>query len=329
MEAKIVKVSVVIPTYNRAHLLVECLSSVLSQSFRDFEIIVIDDGSTDNTREMISTLPVTYIWQENQGPPAAFNKGIEQAKGEYIAILGSDDTLLNNALAKGVEVLDQCPEVAFSYGQAYLVDENGTVFGLEKPRSSSSYVWDGKDEIRELITFGNHITGSTVMIRRSCLEDVGTFRQDFRSGSEDLDLWIRLARRYSVAYIAEPLAKFRAHYESFSAKRSLSEWETTNSSIFESVFNDTDLGPLFSRLKPATYVRLYLAFADRALFREERRIALSYLVKALRVYPQSLVKDFALSWIFILAKTLFPQPILSVGRKIRRSLRGSRLSTTP
>ncbi len=93
-------VSVVIPTYNRALLIPETIKSVLNQTFRDFEIIVVDDGSSDNTREVVSAFPVTYIKQENQGLPNARNTGIRASGGQYIAILDSDDCLLEQSLEK-------------------------------------------------------------------------------------------------------------------------------------------------------------------------------------------------------------------------------------
>ena len=281
------KVSVVIPTYNRAHLITEAIQSVQDQTFQDFEIIVIDDGSTDNTAEIVSAFPVRYLWQENQKVPVARNKGIELSCGEYIAFLDSDDILLKDALEKGVEVLDRHPEAGFSYGQVYLTDEKGHIFALESTGSKYSSVREGREEIRKFLTSGNHVTTSTLMIRRSCLQEVGGCDPAFSSGSSDVELWVRLAKEYAVAYIAEPLAKFRNHSQKFCWSRSLKEWEETNSFILESIFNDAELGPLFSHLRPNAYFCLYSGLAFRAARgRGDGKTARHYLRKALRVYPQ-------------------------------------------
>ena len=103
------KVSVIIPTYNQARFIAEAIESVLTQTFQDLEIIVIDDGSTDDTPEIVSRLPVKYLFQKNQGVSAAFNYGIKLSGGEYVAFLASDDVLLKDALQKGVDILDNQP----------------------------------------------------------------------------------------------------------------------------------------------------------------------------------------------------------------------------
>ena len=125
-------------TYNRARYLAESIQSILDQSFKEFDIIIIDDGSTDNTEEILSDFPVRYLGQENQGPAAALNKAIELSQAEYIAFQGSDDIFLPEALTKSMTILDNHPEVAFSHGQAYLIDEAGQVFGLRRPRGENT-----------------------------------------------------------------------------------------------------------------------------------------------------------------------------------------------
>jgi len=323
------KISVVIPTYNRAQLLSECLESVAVQSFRDFEIVLIDDGSTDNTADIASTFHVRYFWQPNRGPVAAFNKGIELSTGEYISILGSDDSLLEQALYRGMQVLDKHPEVGFSYGQAYLTDEKGSIFGLERPRYKSSYVRSGVEEIRDILVFGHHIIGSTVMIRRSCLKDVGVFALAFGSGSEDVDLWVRLAKKYATAYIAEPLAKFRFHPQKFSHERSLKEWESSNSAILESIFDDAELGPVFHHLRPIAYFRLYCNMAGVAYDRGQMRIARAYLFTALRTHPGALFGSLGFNWVSRLAKTWLPRRILAQAQRLKRYVRNLTLRYRP
>jgi glycosyltransferase involved in cell wall biosynthesis len=314
------KISVVIPTYNRARFIAESIGSVLAQSFRDFEVIIIDDGSTDNTPEIVSAFPVRYFRQENQGPAGAVNKGIELSKGEYIAMPGSDDILLQNALEKGVEVLDKHPEAAFSYGQAYLMDEKGRIFGVEKGGSKHSCVREGKEEIRKFLISGNHIITSTVMVRRSSLEEVGLFDATFRSGSEDTDLWVRLAKRYAVAYIAEPLGKYRVHPQAMSAGRRVEEIERSNRRILEGIFNDAKVGPIFLPQRACIYSRFYLRLAGYAYGSGEMKTARSYLYKAPTAHLKGFLKGLWVPWIFRLAKTWIPLPLLAFARNLRRRL---------
>jgi glycosyltransferase involved in cell wall biosynthesis len=311
------KVSVAIPTYNRAHFIAEAIQSVIDQSFQDFEIIIIDDGSTDKTKEIVSAFPVRYYWQENQGVAAACNRAISLCQGEYIKFLGSDDVLLKKALEKGVQVLDKHPAVAFSYSQAYLMDENGRIFRVVR-QHERSYVREGSEEIGKFIIRGNYIVTPTHMARRSCLIDVGLYNPAFRYGSEDLDLFVRLAKKYAVAYIAEPLVKIRSHSGSIQVGRRLEELEETHRVILEGVFNDPKLGAAFSPQRPRAYYYLYSRLAEIAYGRGEMRTARHYLSRALKNYPKLFSGGLWLSWTYQFAKTWLPQPILDFIRYAKR-----------
>jgi glycosyltransferase involved in cell wall biosynthesis len=312
------KVSVIIPTYNRADFIAEAIKSVLAQSLRDFEVIVIDDGSTDNTQDIVSTFPVRYLWQENQGPGAARNKGIDLAQGQYLVFLDSDDVLLSNALEVGVQVLDHHPEAAFSYGKACLINEKGRVFGLRKAQHKHSCVQNGNDEIAGFLVRGNQVPTCTVMVRRNCLDEVGWFNCAFRYGSEDFDLWARLAKRYAVAYISETLAKYRVHSGGLGVSRELDEIEKNHSLILESIFNDAEVGSFFSPQRPRAYSQLYLRLAVLAYGRQDMRVARKYIFRAVKTCPRCLPKGLGVSCISLLAKTMIPSPITALIRNVKR-----------
>ena len=121
-------VTVVIPCYNQAHFLGEAIESVLSQSYRNFEVIVVDDGSTDNTSEVASRYEgVRLVRQENRGLSGARNRGMREAKGEYVVFLDADDRLLPGALEAGLRCFEAHPECAFVSGQSRLIAEDGTL----------------------------------------------------------------------------------------------------------------------------------------------------------------------------------------------------------
>ena len=305
-------------TYNRARYLAESIQSILDQSFKDFDIIIIDDGSTDNTEEILSDFPVRYLGQENQGPAAALNKAIELSQAEYIAFQGSDDIFLPEALTKSMTILDNHPEVAFSHGQAYLIDEAGQVFGLRRPRGEKhSYVREGVEEIRRLFLWGNHITACTVMARRSCIDEVGLLNPSFRNGSEDFDLWVRLSKKYSVAYIAEPLAKYRIHRDSMGTSRNIEEIERSNTNVLEFIFNDSELGPAFSTHRESAYAHLYLRMASIAYSWREIGTARKYLFRASSTYPRELMGRFGISYISLLVRTMIPSSLINILRYVK------------
>jgi len=315
--ARVPKVSVVIAAYNRARFLPECIESVLSQTFQDFEVLIVDDGSTDNTREVVSAYcpPVKYFHQENQGAPATKSKGIELVSGDYIALLDSDDVLLEDALKKGVDVLDRWPNVGLSYGQAYIMDEEGHVTELSRPsHCKGSYVRSGKEEIKDLM-LGNYITGSTTMIRRSCFALVGLFNPVFRRGSEDFDMWVRLAKRYDVAYIDSPLVKYRVHHQSLSAGRQVDEVKWAHGLILRSIFNDNELGNLYDKLRAKANYHFYCRLARIAKSRGDFKTARGYLLKALRVYPQAAFQLDATNWQLLWAKAVLPGLLVDLGKR--------------
>jgi glycosyltransferase involved in cell wall biosynthesis len=313
------KVSVIIPTYNRAQYIAEAINSVLGQTYQDFEIIVIDDGSTDNTREVMENFKdprVKYIYQENRRMSNARNAGINHSTGEYIAFLDSDDSFFEKAIEKGVQILDKHPEVSFCYGQSYFIDERGQILRPRRKGFERSWVRAGSEQIRDFFIHGNYISISAIA-RRSCLYEVGLFNPDFSSGSEDFDLWVRLAKRHSVAYIANPMYKSRIHSGAVSGGRKLDEVEQSNSRIFEGVFNDPEVGHLFMDLRPESYFHLYLRLASYACAGGEMKGARQYLSRAFKICPKGFFKSLWIPWLMQYGKTWIPILLLNLARRIR------------
>jgi len=205
------KVSAVIPTYNRRALVHKAIDSVLAQTYRDFELIVVDDGSTDGTENDLKTRYgdlITYIRQENQGESAARNRGIAQARGEYIAFLDSDDLWSPDKLARQVPELDNNPGAAVVFCQAWQIDGNGKKLG-QHPLCRNAAATDFT--LERLLMFNRIPAGaSTCLLRRSALERVGGFADDIHYGDE-WDLWLRLAAETEMLFVAEPLAFYRRH----------------------------------------------------------------------------------------------------------------------
>jgi len=319
------KVSVVIPTYNCAHFLGEAIQSVLDQTFQDFEIIVVDDGSTDNTPEIASAFPVRYFRQENQGVSAANNRGIELSCGEYVLTLDSDDVLMENALEKGVDVLDRHPEVGFSYGQAYVMDENGHIFRVRKSSFlDGSAIVDSKEQVRELLFF-NRITSSTVIMRRHCLDEVGGFHEELRN-FEDRHLFIRLAKRWSVAYIAEPLVKYRVHPNQLHSNVNPRVAEKAFLLMLQEVFEDPDFAPHLQPWKSQSYSYSYQRIA-RYAYGSDMGLARHYFRKALIVYPQSMLQMDGFFIAYKYAMSLLPNRLRLALRDFKRRFLDSRRFT--
>jgi glycosyltransferase involved in cell wall biosynthesis len=315
------KVSVVIPTYNRAGLVGKTLQSVLKQTFTDYEVIVVDDGSSDNTRQVIESFRdprVRYLHQANQGVCVARNNGVKHCHGSYVAFLDSDDLLLESSLEKGAQTLDAYPQVAFTYGQAYLVDEAGRRIGLSRAKHQHPGVHRGMQEVRSLLVDGNYIPASSVMIRMDCLQDMGPFDLAFKGGSEDYDLWVRLARKHDVAYLAAPMIEYLVHSSSITGGRKLREIEASHRAIFESVLNDGSIGPVLFPKPSRAYFYLYLTLARYAWRIKEDAAAKEYLGKALSMDRRGV---FNIRWLHCLAMVRLIDP---VSARLRAATSGSR-----
>jgi len=194
-------VSVVIPAYNSAHFLPKAIASVRAQQWPGLELIVVDDGSTDDTEAVVRELSrgedVRFLRQENAGAESARNKGIATARGEWIAFLDADDVWLPGKLEAQFVELEKRANAAFSYTDETLRFESGKERDVKCGK-------DGRPLLLQLLG-GNLFATPTVIVRRDCLQEVGLFDARLRTG-EDWDLWIRLAAHFEHARVARPLA---------------------------------------------------------------------------------------------------------------------------
>jgi glycosyltransferase involved in cell wall biosynthesis len=198
----VTKFSVIIPTYNRAHVIDEALDSVLAQSYQDFEILVIDDGSADNTREVLCPYfdRIRYFKQANSGPAAARNRGITESQGEYVAFLDSDDRWYPDKLAQIDKVIDAHPDAGLFYSDYQLVDEQHSHLWIAR---SKHIMGDGYHQL----LLGNFIGTSTVVVKRECFDVCGLFYRDLFS-TQDWDMWIRIAREFSIVHVPAVLVEY-------------------------------------------------------------------------------------------------------------------------
>jgi glycosyltransferase involved in cell wall biosynthesis len=208
-------VSIILPTYNRALLLQESIRSILLQTFADFEIIVVDDGSTDNTEaavRMFADERIKYYKRfENQGATSARNIGIKQASGTYIAFQDSDDIWLPDKLAKQMEVLlraDRDVGVVYT-GYWRIINNKKNYMPVHAATSDKA-----AKAVSELLFL--FVATPTVLIKKECLERSGMFDERL-SRLQEWELWIRLAEDYRFAYIHEPLVISRYQPESITA----------------------------------------------------------------------------------------------------------------
>ena len=192
-------VSVIIPTYNRAAVVTEAIDSVLAQTFRNFELIVIDDGSTDDTFDRLAAYQgrIHLICQENHGVSHARNIGIRAARGEYIALLDSDDLWLPKKLEMQIAVMEAQPDIPLCHTEEIWIRRGVRVNQMKKHQKHGGCIFPN------CLPFCV-ISPSSVLIRRALFNDVGYFDEALLA-CEDYDLWLRVTKTYSVHFIETPL----------------------------------------------------------------------------------------------------------------------------
>lgn len=185
-------ISVIIPLYNKEHYIESTIQSVLQQTFNDFEIIIIDDGSTDNSAQKTRAFNdsrIRYYYQENQGVSSARNYGIKVSKGEFIAFLDADDTWEPGFLKAMCDLAQQYPqESVFSVAQA------------NRPITTLPF---GVSIVKDFCSYFYCFCTGSLFFKKEVFENVGFFRQNIQIG-EDFDMWLRIACKYHYVYLNEP-----------------------------------------------------------------------------------------------------------------------------
>jgi glycosyltransferase involved in cell wall biosynthesis len=206
------KFSVIIPTFNRAQTLARAIESVLSQTYKNFELIIVDDGSTDSTQDILNNYPqLKVIKQENHGVSHARNTGVKEARGKWICFLDSDDEWLENKLELQDEFSRDNPNLNCIHGEEIWI-RNGVRVNQKKKHQKGG----GSQFLASLkVCF---ISPSTVCLTKDVLEEFGGFREDFEV-CEDYDLWVKLTSKYEIGFIETPLIKkYGGHVDQLSTK---------------------------------------------------------------------------------------------------------------
>jgi GT2 family glycosyltransferase len=185
-------VSVIMPAYNAARYIAEAIESVLIQNYRNFELIIVDDGSTDNTKEIVKSFKnnkIQYFYKDKDGPSSARNLAINRAKGQYIMPLDADDMMTPDFIAKHLSEFEKHPEADLVYSDVLLIDENGhPVRIMKKPEYQ-----DRRHLIRDLFSAGHPIVPFRLGIRRSVFDKIGFYDEDLLVG-EDYDMMRRFVK---------------------------------------------------------------------------------------------------------------------------------------
>ena len=308
------RVSVTIPTFNCARYLPRALDTVLSQTYTDYEIIVVDDGSTDGTRDVVAQFGdrVRYLYQANQGLSSARNLALAHASGEFIAYLDADDMWYPNRLERQVAFLDAHTECGLVHSDFTIIDDTDAVIHHRLNLETRRKYPEGYCMLDLLQR--SHIQVPTVLERRTCFDRVGRFDERLKTAQDYLH-WIRIAMDgMAIGYIAETLAMYRRTASSLSSspRRVLEDFVI----IFEGLLAEQTLAPRHGeRAVEIVRNRLYaarreLAYLERVEGRTNR--SLRQVTSLLRLWPLraelyvDLVKS-CVAWALVRARRLYQQ----------------------
>lgn len=270
-------ISAIIPTYNYAPFLKDAITSVLEQSIRDLELIVIDDGSTDDTAEVVETIRdqrLFYHFQDHQGISVARNAGIRLSSGKYIAFLDADDIWIPQKSALQIQVLEKNPCIGLVYGSYMLVDSS------RKPLITREAEIVTADWLEKLIC-GNYVAGSasTSMVNRDAFLKAGLF-DPYLSAGEDWDMWLRIARYFEIRGLKEVVSCIRLHERNLTSRAGM--MDQGYQTVLDKFFNQPDLPVHLHKLKNKARSKAKIAAGVLAARRGDYKLSVILSLQALR-----------------------------------------------
>ena len=274
-------VSVIIPSYNYAHFLPEAVESIFNQTFQDFEIIVVDDGSTDNTQEVVKAFTdhekFHYIYQENQGLAATRNTGLRAAKGEFIAFLDADDIILPNKLEIQVNWLRNHPEYGLVGSGYYYMDEQGVPIEEQRP-----WLRAPKLEIEDLL-FDCPFIVHAILVKKEWVDKVDGFDPKLRR-VEDWDMWMRMAYAgCKMGWVEEIVCAYRMFPGQMT--RNAAAQKKVTISVMNKFFDQPGLPESLLALKSDVLTEVYLVCAGREYGANQCEDAQESIANAIKLTP--------------------------------------------
>jgi glycosyltransferase involved in cell wall biosynthesis len=277
------KVSVIIPTYNRAGTLSECVESVLGQTFQDYELIVVDDGSTDDTREALERYrdKLHYIYQENQGPSRSRNRGISEARGELIAFLDSDDVWTPDKLEKTVPALEGDADAGIIFTNVIFQGPGGEIVRV------TEYGGLTQGQLRDMMMERTLIVTSSAVVRRRVFEEIGVFDETL-TYAEDWDMFYRIVRKYPAKIVRDKLTIYRFSKNSMLANHEKREKLVQDTfTVLERIYSYPENVGRHEE-KKRFYGRYYRELGESDLFNGRPNGARKFLFSSLHYQPASL-----------------------------------------
>jgi len=286
-------ISIVIPVYNGEKTIIDTIESVLNQTLKDFELIIINDGSEDATLDIISSiqdLRIKVFSYDKAGVSKSRNRGISHATGDYISFIDADDLWTADKLESQLKALQENPEATVAYSWTDCIDESGQI-----SRRGTHISLTG-DVYKNLLVVNFLENGSNLLIGREAFKDVGVFDESLSHG-EDWDMWLRLAAHYKFVAVSSPQILYRVYANSSSAN--VCKMEADCLQVIERVFQQTPQSLAYLKRYSVSNLYKYLTYKAIEGYPQRQKG-----IKAARFFWQSVVKDPSLLGKRILFKVL-------------------------
>lgn len=289
------KVSIVIPTYNTGRYVLDAIASVLTQTYQNIELIVVDDGSTDETPELLKSCPGDFIRfrQDNAGQSAAMNFGWKQSSGALLGYLSADDRLHPTAIEKIVALLQSSPDVVLAYPDFCVIDENSFyVRTINAP--------DYSDEL--LVANFQCLPGPGALFKRTTWEHVGDWNTELRN-IPDMDFFLRFCQHGPFIRVPEPLADFRIHSGSTTYNKSTAARSDEPVRVIQSFFNTADLPKPYIRWKKRAMANAFMLSGFMHGFSGRYALSFKRMAHAAALSPSSIFSRKMISYVIGIYKS--------------------------
>lgn len=316
--------SIIIPTYNCANYITDAIESALNQTYSNLEIIIVDDGSTDNVKTILQPYLehgiVKYIYQDNQGPGSARNTGIKFAQGEYIAFLDADDTITEDSIEKRIKLISSSSNLGLVFSNYFYESEENRLIEsdfIHKIRKMTKFIHETSEGLlfngpfQDIFRILFLVHTGTVLVRKKVFEKAGYFRSDIFIG-EDRDMWLRIAEHFEIGFINTPLAYYK-RYRSFLTVRDPISYGLQRISYFNKLLESY---PREKTIRKFLYKRLSIPYYDLAIHFHSENKKMQFMMNVTKSIYYNPFDRLPYNLLLI---SIIPQKIRNMIKKLKNS----------
>jgi glycosyltransferase involved in cell wall biosynthesis len=277
-------VSVILPCYNGAQWISRAIESILAQTYENFELVIVDDGSSDDSKTIIAPYlydeRIRYIYTDNRGFSSAINRGIKESNGIFIGFIGQDDLWMPIKLESQLGYINKHINIDLLHSNYYSIDPKERIIRVENAKTPD---FSRKEEVIKRLFLNNFIGFETVLVKRQCFDKVGFFDERMM-GFSDHDMWLRIAGSFNIGYLDMPLVKKREHRFQLSKVNSEAVLRDEFLMVKKAIYHY----PFLKKVERKKLASLYYSLSIASLRKGDHRKAKQELIRAIMCQPWKL-----------------------------------------